>query len=190
MAVVALIGLLAAATAWTLTDSAQQATYSDVIDRLSHADQSARFAGQRLGPSTLCYDLDRQRVWIEMPGERQGREQAGHSMQLPTGYRIEQVVWIDPTTRTGSQRDRPRQRVRAEQGVARLPISSAGLSRTYAIRLVGPSRTPATNNAQRNDEQTTWLLVSGLTGQVTIEDDEQTIDKLLSALAQPRPDAD
>ena len=190
MAVVALIGLLAAATAWSLADEAQRANQADAVDRLRHADLTARLTARRLGPSTLCMDLDRQRVWIDSPGKRPGRTQSSHSLELPRGCRIEEVTWVDPAERSSSRHDRPRRLIVETRGVVRLPISSQGLGQTYALKLLGPADDDAGSAKTNNTPRTTWLLVSGLTGQVTIDDDEQKIHTLLKALAGARPDTD
>ncbi len=189
MAVVALIGLLAAATAWSLAGQAQQATYDDVIDRLSHADHTARVSAQRLGPSSLCFDLDGQRVRVHSPQSRDGKPEAGHTMQLPPGFRIEQVAWVDTTTRP-SRLAGLWSTVTETNGLIELPVSSEGLSRTYAVQLVGPKIVEDNAKGSGETEQTTWLLVSGLTGQVTIEDEEKAIHNLLRRTASARPDAD
>lgn len=185
MVVVALIGLLAGATALSLADDARQATRSDVIGQLTDADTSARFAAKRLGPSTLHIDLEAQRLWVVTPDSGSGNARPGHSMQLPQGFRIEEVIWIDPTPRT---KPGPRKQKIQDTGVIAIPISSAGLSRTYVSKLTGPA--PTSDNTGTPRQQTTWLLVSGLTGQVTLEDDADTIDNLLDTLAQTRADAD
>lgn len=190
MAVVALIGLLAAATAWSMADSAQQARRSDVIDRLRFADQGARIGARRLGPSVLCFDLTNQRVWVTLPGERRDTTVAGHAMKLGRGYRIERVSWVDPTRASRRGGDASRS-IRVEtNGLVELPISSAGLSRAYAIKLVGPADNEGQQNNSEQTERASWLLVSGLTGQVTIENDEEAIETTLQALADARPDAD
>lgn len=185
MAVVVLIGLLATATAITLADEKQAATRRDVIDRLIDADQSARLSARRLGPSVLRFDLSGQRVWVVTPDAATTGPRPGHSMGLAEGFRIARLTWLDPEEAVRSGRPRPR--VVHEHGRIDLPIASGGISRTYVIELVGPALAERAERGEK--EQTTWLLVSGLTGQVTVEDDQTTIDNLLDALAR-RPDAD
>ncbi len=187
MAVVTLIGLLAAATAWSLADDAQQAGYDDVIDRLRYADYSARMSGQRLGPSTLMIDLERQRLWVQSPGKRQGSKEDGHTLQLPAGYRIADVSWIDPTE-TKVRQGRPRKLIKHSSGIIELVYSSQGISQTYVMKLTGPGQSDTQQSSSAN-QRTTWMLVSGLTGQAILEDEEEAINLVLEASAQARPDA-
>ena len=188
MAVVALIGLLAAATAWSLAGDAQRATRADVLDRLIHADASARLAAQRLGPSTLNIDLDTQQLWVVSPGSGADEPQAGHRLKLPRGHRIEHVFILAAPKPTSNKP--PRERVVVDRGVVEIPVSPEGLSRTYAIEWTGPAPEDTNSNARRSGLQTTWLVFAGMTGQVTQHDDEQAIDKLFAALARTRVDAD
>lgn len=187
LAMVVLIGLLATATAISLADEAQRATRADAVARLAGADANARLAARRLGPSTLRFDLDKHRLWLVTPDADSGEPRPGHSMQLPRGFRIAELTWIDPTPPT-RQSTRPRKRVVHEAGRVELPISSEGMTRTYVIKLIGPP--DETDGGSTNDTQTTWLLFSGLTGQAIQEDDANAIENMLDVLASTRPDAD
>lgn len=188
MAVVALIGLLASATAWSLADSAQRAQQTDVIDRLIHADESARAAARRLGPRSLHIDLDRQQVWVQGPADKAGRPTSSHKIGIPTGFRIDQARWIDQD-RINTRENR--RAVTAAVGEIQIPISSEGFSRTYALRLVGPK--PVVDEQHNTNERTrhhTWLLFSGLTGRVTSDLDENELEAIYATLASTRPNAD
>lgn len=189
MAVVALIGLLAAATAWSLADDAQRAEREDVIDRLIHADAAARTAARRLGPHTLQIDLERQRVWMQGATDGSGRLSSSHTFALPSGFRIDQVVWIDPTLGQ-TDRDGQREQLVQSAGNVEIAISSQGLTRTYAVKLTGPSSMDdqASSNEQPKDD--TWLLFSGMTGDVTSTLDAYEVETIMAMLAGTRPDVD
>ncbi|MGB0766890.1 MAG: pilus assembly FimT family protein [Phycisphaeraceae bacterium] len=188
MAVVALIGLLAAATAWSLADDARSASRADVIDRLAYTDAQARTAARRFGSSTLRLDLNRQRIWIESPSLATGETETSHALAMPMGFRLDAVTWIDPTpmTRDSSRR---RARVTEDKGDIALPISSEGITRTYAVRFTGPA-----SDAQQAQTQapraSTWLLFAGTTGLVTTHPDEDEIETIFDTLAKTRLDAD
>jgi len=187
MAVVVLVGVLATATAMSLADQSQRATRADALDRLIDADRSARLAAKRLGPCTLRIDLDDQRLWVVAPDANSDAPRPGHSMQLPAGFRVTQVTWLDPPTKAfrGGQ---ARQRIAHRNGVVELPITSNGVTRTYALQVQGP---PDQDAADRGEEtQTTWLVVCGMTGQAHLDDERRMVDNLFEALASARPDAD
>lgn len=188
MAVVVLMGLLAGGVAWSLAGESQRMTRGEVVSKLSNADATARLAAKRLGPATLRIDLDTQQVWVVTREAGSAEPRPGHSMMLPPGYRIDEVSWVDPVESTGDRGVMRRQDV--VSGRVDLPVSSGGLGRTYVLKLVGPGTDPETGELIEDSEQATWLLVSGLTGQVTVEDEPETIDNLLALLAGAWPDAD
>lgn len=189
MAVVVLVGLLAGATVVTLSREANRAGQADLIDRLIHADASARLAGQRMGPATLRFDLDAQRLWLITPGESADEPRAGHSLAFASGYRIETILTIDTTSRRASTPG-PRRRIVSDSGQVDLLFSSQGLSQTYAIHLTGPGLNEPQAAGSTLSTSSMWLLFAGMTGQVVIEDDFQAIDNLLAAISLTRPDTD
>ncbi|MBX2851121.1 MAG: prepilin-type N-terminal cleavage/methylation domain-containing protein [Phycisphaeraceae bacterium] len=189
MAVVALIGLMAAAAAWSLADDAQRATHADVIDRLKHADAMARTAARRLGPSTLNIDMDRQRVWVVSPGKRQGQAESTHTLAMPTGYRIEQVLSVDASPVTLSQA-RQRKRMAESAGHVEIAISPEGFSRSYVMQISGPKIINEDKPARLDERQDTWLVFAGMTGLAVEEDDEEQVESIFDLLTSTRPDAD
>lgn len=189
MAVVALIGLMAAAAAWSIADDAQRATHADVVDRLKHSDRMARAAARRLGPSTLNIDLDRQRVWVVSPGERQGKTESAHSLAMPTGYRIEEVSWVDATPVTLGK-SRKRDRINESAGRVEIAISPEGFSRSYVIQISGPKVFDEDTPARSDERQNTWLVFAGMTGTAMEEDDEEQVESIFELLASTRSDAD
>ena len=90
----------------------------------------------------------------------QGRDVS--SYRLPDGLRIEQV-------RTGNDERDTSQRT--------VNVSAHGWSRTYAVRVVGP-------------DLDRWLLVAGLSGQVSVIEDESTVDDILTRAGAAGRDAD
>ena len=77
-------------------------------------------------------------------------------IQLPFGFRVSQV-------RTAARR--------ASEGDAQILCSPLGITRTYAVRIQG------------SGDFNTWLLVSGLSGEVTPITDESKLDAIFSATA-------
>lgn len=65
---------------------------------------------------------------------------------------------------------------RQTSGQVKIPCSAAGLTPSYGLHLTGP-------------ETDRWILVAGLSGQITEIDDERSLDNLLRALSARR-DAD
>ena len=82
--------------------------------------------------------------------------------RLPDGLRIKQVR-TSGNARQGSE--------------LTLAISPHGWSRSYALRLVG-------------HEFDRWLLVAGMSGQVTVIEDESHVQDILSRTSTARRDAD
>lgn len=187
MAVVLLIGLLAGAVAWSMVGTVQDATRQEVLEKLAHADANARMSARRLGPSALQLDLDTQQLWVVTPDLETNEPRRGHVIQLAPNYRIAEVNWLGTSARVQGQ-DGAYEDVRRDDGLVELAMSSAGLSRTYVLKIVGPGVDPD-EPSQQVGEVPSWLLVSGLTGQVTIHEDPETIDKLLELLASARADA-
>lgn len=89
-------------------------------------------------------------------------EQLRFRSTLPIGCRITQVI----VGRHATWIDR-----------ATITFSASGLSRTYAVRLQAPSFDR-------------WVLFSGLSGQMTLVQDERTLRTILDGLAPTRRDAD
>ena len=189
MAVVALIGLMAAAAAWSLAEDAQRATHADVVDRLKHTDTMARAAARRLGPSTLNIDLDRQRVWVASPGKRQGQAESNHTLAMPSGYRIEQVLWVDASP-VKLRQTRERKRLVESAGHIEIAISPEGFSRSYVMQISGPKIIGEDKPARLDERQDTWLIFAGMTGLAVEEDDEEQVESIFELLASTRPDAD
>ena len=181
MAVVVILGLLAAATVFSLADEVQSAGRSDVIERLAHEDQLARLAARRTGAAcVLEFDFDRQRLW--RVDNLTNEPRPTHAWKLPDSCRIAQVL------RSGDASTEPASPApaSAENGAAEVTFGYGGYAETYALRLDCKTAPPS---GGRPDEQTVWLVFAGLTGQEMLLQNEDDVRKLLAALASPRPDA-
>lgn len=188
MAVVALIGLLAAGTAWTLAGDVSRVRHAEVADHFSHTDAMARAAARRLGPSTLHIDLDRQQVWVTSPGKRAGKTEATHTLMLPPNYSIQEVLWVDPTPIALNGSRNHRRIVVEAAGTVTIPVSGEGLSRSYVVRFGGPEAFDSVSNTQATKD--IWVCFAGMTGQDIRIHDEAKVENILEMLAQARPDAD
>ncbi len=176
-AVVALLAQTAGAVAWSMTEDARDAARADAVGQLAHADRLARLTAQRLGrPCLLRFDLDRRLVLRVVAGESEPRGGAAGRM-LPPGWRVDRVV----VPRGGALPGRvsgDAAPVRADAGVVDVACSTGGRSASYAVALAGP-----------DEGRRQWIMVSGLTGQVTPVNDQEEIDNLVALLAGDRPDA-
>lgn len=166
LAVIVVLGLLAGAVAWSLAGDATQAIGEDALGRLAHADSMARAEARRFGREyTLRFDLNEQALRRLDEGDRQ----SAHSVKLPTGHRIEAVAFkAQGDSGSGTLR-------RVTFGAADVVYSPAGRSVSYAVRI-------------RSGDARRWLVVAGLTGQVTQTDDAKAVDNLFDA-GLPRADA-
>lgn len=176
MAVVVLMGLLAAATVWSIAGAARRYSRADVAGLIAHADRTARLTAQRLGRAwTLSINLDAQRMWTS-PKESGQRDERSHELQLPASFRIARLfVASQGDQRTGSDNGAGWM----SAGVAQIACSSAGRSVSYVVELQA-----------RDAQERSWLVFAGLTGQMTVIDDEDEMDNLLAMLAADRHDAD
>jgi hypothetical protein len=131
----------------------------EAVTQIMAMDASARQAACRSGSAVeLVFDLGEQTLIRRDP--QQLDRALAREISVPEGVRIEQV-------RT-ALRDFASGRI-----VVR--ISGQGISRSYAIRLIGP-------------EQDSWLLVAGLSGQIVQIDDEKRVQDILAEAS--RSDAD
>ncbi len=186
MAVVALLGLLAGAVVWSMTDEAKRWSREDAVGRIAHADRRARIAARRLGrPCVLRFDLDRQ-VVCRVVFDDDGTEMPGHVLDLPVGHRIDRVVFARAASSAlvpGGPAARGK-----ESGVVDVACSTAGRSASYALRLVSGSGTaPRGAPAGRGDGR--WLVFAGLTGQMVLDCEDDEVDNLFAVLETGRPDA-
>ena len=152
-AVVVMVGLLAGAAAVSFARPVAKAREREATDLIRSADAWTRQYARRFGVDvTVVYDISRGEVHRDAGKLSVSR--------MPAGVRLAEV-W----THTG----------RAATGVAEVGISSSGLSRTYAVRIVGA-------------QSDRWLVAAGLSGQfIEAANEAEVADILRSASARPEP---
>lgn len=171
MAVVTLLGLLAGATAWSLAADARKSSRAKCVADIAHADRMARLAAQQGGQACrLQMDLTRQRI-CRLIGPAENAQPA-HAMAAPKGCRIDRVV-----TASGAAGD--------ELDAPTIAFSSGGRSDSYAVHVVFEEPL-AGESAADGLGQSVWIVFAGLTGQATLVNDEDELNKLF---APERPDA-
>jgi len=191
MAVVALLGLLAGATVWSITSDADRATQSDATSRLTHVDAMARLAARRFAGTTLHIDLAKQAVWYAPLGiapDAADADPRSQSTTMPGRHRIARVWLVELPKSSGTVRAAPRVE-QIDSGQVAISVSANGHSTTYALEVVGPSPAGSQANTNNADYTTVWLLFAGLSGQATTHHDEKTIQDIFARLAGTRADA-
>jgi len=174
LAVIALLGLLAGATAWSLAGTAQRASVDEMVGRIAHADRMARFAAQRLGqPTVLVIDLDKQRLVrrVTLPD---GTIESAPALGIPAELRLDRLVMPGEPGSAEVNTRRPGRHF--DRGEVTINFSAQGRSVSYGLRLA-------------DDEGSRWLVFAGLTGQMTEINDEDEMDNLFALLTSGRPDA-
>jgi type II secretory pathway pseudopilin PulG len=148
MVVVVLMALLATAAVLAFGRPLAAARWDDAVMQLRTCDASARTVAQRFARDVrIVIDLDERTL-----RRREGRDVVWR-VPLPPRFRVEQVRLSDGT--------------QTSSGVVEIPISTLGISQTYAVRLIGPE-----------PGQDRWLNFAGMTGQVTLADDESTVESI------------
>jgi prepilin-type N-terminal cleavage/methylation domain-containing protein len=169
MVVVVLMGLLAGAAALTLTGQVAERTRDDIVGQLSRQDHMARLAARRLGETKLQYDLESQRIW-RVTTMRDGGFDRSHAMRLPRNHAVDRILIADHESTNSEDH---------ETGQVEIVYSPGGHSLSYALRM-----------HSQKEESRVWLFFAGLTGQVTVMEDEGKVYNLLQALSKGRPDVD
>jgi prepilin-type N-terminal cleavage/methylation domain-containing protein len=163
-AVAVLMALLAGGVALTFAGPVQRMRAGEALDRVRTFDAAARLAARRSGRAAdLTFDL-RAGTLARADGPAAGRREVTYQATLPGGYRIDRL------RATGGQAGGGP--IDASSGLVTLYCSPDGLARTYALRVVGPGL----------DQ---WVVFAGLTGQVTLVEDERAVDAILDS-ARPR----
>lgn len=177
MAVVALLGLLAGATAWSLAGEARRQTREDLIEQIVQTDLHCRVAATRTGQShELVIDLDEQAIWRRGP-EQSESENASHRMKVAGDYRIDRVLTSEVVS--GSKHGNGGDSfVQIDTGGMVIVCGPAGCTTSYALRI-----------AHEPTGELQWLLIAGLTGQSILINDESEIEDIFTQLATGRTDA-
>jgi prepilin-type N-terminal cleavage/methylation domain-containing protein len=159
MAAVIVMGLLTGMVVLAFAGPVNRARMVEAVEQVTYLDSSSRQYARRTGRAVeIRMDL----------GEGVLERRAGSlgvvfRTSVPAPVRIEAV-------RTANAR-------REESGEIVVPVSGLGVSRTYAVKLVGPE-------GQR------WVVVAGLSGEVRVLTDDAQVDSIFAAVSAARRDAD
>lgn len=182
MVVVTLMGLVAASTAWSLAEDARSSSRTKVVADIVHADRMARLAAQRRGqPCMLQFDLQRHRLW-RVTGPV-GSGETSHVTTLPGRSRIDRILTAagesssDITTTS------------ADAGLAMVRYSRTGCSDSYALRLMFEDGGAGESHPDELSGGSAWMVFAGLTGQLTLVQNEAEVEKIFAMLANGRADA-
>jgi prepilin-type N-terminal cleavage/methylation domain-containing protein len=189
MLVIVLLGLLAGATVFSLTETARRSSRADAIDQIRHADRMARAAARRIGEKyMLRFDLDEQRLW-RVVQHRGDAEQASHRTDLPTRYRVDRMV-VPSTPDSSGLLSAEVSAETHESGSVDIPYSTAGRSVSYAVRLEPRHASQQEDESEKKKTGSCWLVFAGLTGQMTVYHEKEAIDNLFSQRAIDGSDTD
>jgi len=155
MAVIVIIGLLSTGAVMTFSRPLAASRAQEALGQVRALDSSARQFARRFNrPLEIVFDLSNQTV------ARRERDRVVFQASLPRGCRIEEVRFA---TRSESI------------GEVSVECSGAGLSKSYAVHLVG-------------SQLDQWLVFAGLSGQVSQLQDASQLDNIFPRAA--RHDAD
>ena len=173
MAVVLLMGVVAGVGAWALVDEAQRSLGDKAIGQIIHADGMARLAGRRLGKvNVLRFDFDKQEL-SRVTFHDELRESVTHSLKMPSGHRIDRIIIPQISYLANASQNNTFSEM--DSGVLEIAYSTEGRSVSYAVKLV-------------SKDCQGWLIFAGLTGQVTLNNDESKIENLFARLTTGRSD--
>jgi prepilin-type N-terminal cleavage/methylation domain-containing protein len=158
---VVLLGIISTAAALTFRSSLQSASSTDAISQIKYLDSSARQRAQRFNQPVDLIFDLTNSTLSRREGSKRNDE--SFTASLPRGFSIDQINISGQS---------------AFNGQISLTCSAAGLTPSYALHLVGP-----------NFDQ--WLLFAGLSGQMTVIKDEESVQDILATTRQSaRRDAD
>lgn len=156
-----LVGLLAGTVTLSLAGVEQRAQLDDAVSAFVQFDHLGREHARRSGQTfDWLFQVKTDKV---QRVNRQTQQMLGTPLRLPAGYRIEQLQTADQ---------------RVLEGQISIPCSAEGRSLSYAVLL----------SSARG--QKTWLLIAGLTGQVSENIDEAFVQAALQSLQSSRHDID
>jgi len=160
-AVLLIAGIAAGAVALRLGGPLARANAEDAMGQIQQFDHLAR-AYARRHDQELVVVIQLDRGRLYKRGP--DRKELGAALKMPRRIHLRQA-WV------GSGR--------AASGQVEIPISRLGLSPSYAMQVVTDKRSE------------TWLLVAGLTGQMSQLDHEKDVEHAMAAIAAAtRADAD
>ena len=149
--VVVLIGMLTAAVIMSFAAPVQKVRARGAVEMVRSLDESARTQARRSGASAqIVIDLSARTL-----ARRDGAGKVVFEAALPSGFEIDRVR-SDTEDRSSAE--------------AVITCSPLGLTRTYAVHLIGPGL----------DQ---WLMFAGLSGEASVVKDEATLDSIFLARA-------
>ena len=164
MVAVVILGLLTGAVVLAFAGPVNRARMVQAVEEVTYLDASTREVARKSGRAAeVRIDLDE--GVIERREGRAGSRQTMFRVGVPAPLRILAV-------RTAARRE--------ESGEAVVPVSAAGVSPTYAVKIAGP-------------EGSRWVVVAGLSGEVRVLNDDAQVDSIFAAIsggAGSRRDAD
>ena len=161
LAALVILSLLAAAATLSFNKPLARARAFDALEQIRQLDASARQFSRTFGkPALIIFDLADQSISRREPGSRE----AVFTTTLPSPLRIEQI-------RTAARR--------VDYGEVAISCSPAGLSETYAIKMVGAPDSPISSD-NKSIDTTRWIVVAGLSGEIRTVRDERDVDFILA----------
>ena len=154
LVVVVLLGIISTAAGLTFRSSLQSASATDAIAQIKYLDSTSRQRAVRFN-QPVQFIFD---LTNSSLSRREGgkRNDESFTASLPRGSSIDQINIAGQSTFNGE---------------ISLNCSPTGLTNSYAIHLIGP-----------NFDQ--WLLFAGLTGQMTLIKNEETVQDILAPSRQ------
>lgn len=150
LAVIVLLGIISTAAALTFRSSIQSASSTDAVAQIKYLDSTARQRAQRFNQPVELIFDLTNSTLSRREGSKRNDE--SFTAALPRGFAIDQINIAGNSIFNGE---------------ASVRCSTTGLTPSYAIHLIGP-----------NFDQ--WLLFAGLSGQMTLINDEETIQDILA----------
>jgi prepilin-type N-terminal cleavage/methylation domain-containing protein len=161
LAAIVLMGIISTAAALTFRSSLQSAATTNAIDQIKYLDSTSRQRAIRFNQPVALIFDLANSTLSRREGSKRNDE--SFTAALPREFSIDQVNIAGNSTFNGA---------------ASINCSPTGLTPSYAIHLIGP-----------NFDQ--WLLFAGLSGQMTVINNEETVLDILAATRQAaRRDAD
>jgi len=155
MVVVVLIGLLSGAAMLSFARPLRARRARQAVEELVSFDTASRQAARNFGRDVeIVFELSADRTELSRR-ELTSEPRETFRASLPGGFHVEQVRSAKQT---------------ASSGDVAIRCSPRGLSRSYAVRVVGP-------------EFDQWLLVAGLSGQVSVVSNETKVESILAGIA-------
>jgi len=159
--VIVLLGIISTAAALTFRSSLQAASATDAIAQIKYLDSTARRRAVRFNQPVELVFDLSNSSLSRREGNK--RNDVSFSSPLPRGFSIDQINIAGQSTFNGE---------------ISITCSPTGLTSSYALHLIGP-------NFDR------WLLFAGLSGQITLIQNEETVQDILSPARQnPRRNPD